>query len=174
MSPNPNPNPNLTPNLPEPNATERFCTERDRPRSHFRVFGVFRGGCQNRTKQNDFTHRSVLEHAVPTTYDDNVTSRSVLECGDASPPFAIATERNRTHPNQFVGDEVTRLYSKPERAATPFPLPRGEGLRVRDRLVLRFLGVLLFHAASRHRAFVVQSCQSGRTPNATERIRTNL
>jgi hypothetical protein len=38
---------------------------------------------RNRTKQNDFTYRSVLDHAVPTTYDDAFTNRSIFLGGES-------------------------------------------------------------------------------------------
>jgi hypothetical protein len=64
---------------------DHLCRPSERIRTQpndflLRVFRVLRGvpSSQNRTKQNDFTDRSVLDHAVPTTYDDAFTSRSIF------------------------------------------------------------------------------------------------
>jgi hypothetical protein len=72
----------------QPNATERNRTisgygvgaRREGPSAGptFRAFRVFRGHPKS-NKTERFQNRSVLDHAVPMTYDDASSGRSILE-----------------------------------------------------------------------------------------------
>jgi hypothetical protein len=54
--------------------------------SGIRVHPVIRGQARTQPNVTERFHKSFhLDHAVPTTHDDALTNRSVLECRDASP-----------------------------------------------------------------------------------------
>jgi hypothetical protein len=110
---------------PNPNATERIRTIFSR--SHWTYSYDFTqivqfASARKSNKTERFHDRSIFDHAVPTTYDDAFTSRSVflVRVSTADPNgternrtisglrflglllFKIPTERNRTQPNDFA------------------------------------------------------------------------